>query len=134
MEQTFSLDTHFSCCLDDRKTRRFVLQYEICTYVLWNQNLLSCFNRSWRISTTPNTTHIFLIIFKLIQQSNMVILSCLAKKNQNLNSRKKSSVYYWKGRFVGVSVLKTQLSVINWTYFSSNSNFDFSSRDNSEWP
>ena len=52
------------------------------------------FNRSWRISTTPNTTKIFLIIFKLIQQSNMVILSCLAKKNQNLNSRKKSSVYY----------------------------------------
>ena len=39
------------------------------------------FNRSWRISTTPNTTNFF-ILFKLIQQSNMVILSCLAKKNQ----------------------------------------------------
>ena len=52
------------------------------------------FNRSWRISTTPNATKIFLIIFKLIQQSIMVILSCLVKKNQNLNSRKKSSVYY----------------------------------------
>ena len=51
-------------------------------------------NRSWRISTTPNTTKNFLIIFKLIQQAIMVILSCLAKKNQNLNSRKKSSVYY----------------------------------------
>ena len=51
-------------------------------------------NRSWRLSTTPNTTKFFLIIFKLIQQSIMVILSCLAKKNQNLNSRKKSSVYY----------------------------------------
>ena len=51
------------------------------------------FNRSWRISTTPNTTKIFLIIFKLIKQSNMVTMSCLAKKNQNLNSRKKSSVY-----------------------------------------
>ena len=47
------------------------------------------FNRSWRISTTPNTTKFFLIIFKLIQQAIMVILSCLAKKNQNLNSRKK---------------------------------------------
>ena len=78
---------------------------------------LSVLNRSWRISTTPNTTKHFLIIFKLIQQSKMVILSCLAKKNQNLNSRKKSSVYYWKGRFVGVSGLKTQLSVINWTFF-----------------
>ena len=55
--------------------------------------------------------------FKLIQQSNMVILSCLAKKNRNLNLRKKSSVYYWKGRFVGVSALKMQLSVINWTFF-----------------
>ena len=49
-------------------------------------------NRSWRISTTPNTTKFFLIIFKLIQQAIMVILSCLAKKNQNLNLRKKSSV------------------------------------------
>ena len=47
----------------------------------------------------------------------MVILSCFAKKNQNLNARKKSSVYSWKGRFVGVSALKTQLSVINWTFF-----------------
>ena len=60
---------------------------------------------------------LFLIIFKLMQQSNMVILSCLAKKNRNLNLRKKSSVYYWKGRFVGVSALKMQLSVINWTFF-----------------
>ena len=64
------------------------------------------FNRSWRISTTPNTTKFFLIIFKLIQQPIMVILSCFAKKNQNLNSRKKSSVSYWKGRFAGVSALK----------------------------
>ena len=47
------------------------------------------FNRSWHKSTTPNTTKFFLIIFKLIQQSNMVILSCPAKKNQNLNLRKK---------------------------------------------
>ena len=31
----------------------------------------------------------FLIIFKLIQQLIMVILSCLANKNKNLNSRKK---------------------------------------------
>ena len=47
-------------------------------------------NRSWRKSTTPNTTNFFLITFKLIQQSDMVILSCLANKNK----RKKSSVYY----------------------------------------
>ena len=47
----------------------------------------------------------------------MVILSCLAKKNWNLNLRKKSSLYYWKGRFVGISGWKTQLSVINWTSF-----------------
>ena len=46
------------------------------------------FNRSWHISTTPNTTNNFLIIFKLIQQAIMVILSCLVKKNQNLNSKK----------------------------------------------
>jgi hypothetical protein len=41
-------------------------------------------NKSWRISTTPNTTKLFFTIFKLIQQSNMVILSCPAKKNQSL--------------------------------------------------
>ena len=80
-------------------------------------NPLQPFSRSWHISTTPNTSKIFLIIFKLLQQSNMVILSCLAKKNWNLNSRKKSSLYYWKGRFVGISGWKTQLSVINWTFF-----------------
>ena len=39
------------------------------------------FNRSWCLSTIPNTTKLFLIIFKLIEQSNMVILSCLLKKN-----------------------------------------------------
>ena len=43
------------------------------------------FNRSWRITETPNTTNFFLIVFKFIQQSNMVILSCLAKKNRKLN-------------------------------------------------
>ena len=75
------------------------------------------FNRSWRISTTPNTTKIFLIILKLIQQSIMVILSCLAKKNQNLNSRKKSSVYYWKLRFQGRNACKLPFLVINWTFF-----------------
>ena len=78
---------------------------------------LTTFNRSWRISTTPNTTKNCLIIFKLLQQSNLVILSRLTKRYQNLNPRKKSSVYYWKGRFMGVSALKTQLSVINWTFF-----------------
>ena len=52
------------------------------------------FNRSWHISTTPKTTKKNLFGLKLIQQYSMVILSCFAKKNQNLNSRKKSSVYY----------------------------------------
>ena len=45
-------------------------------------------------SVKSSLKNFFLIIFKLIQQSNMVILSCLAKKNENLNSKKKSSVYY----------------------------------------
>ena len=52
-------------------------------------------NRRWHISATPNTTKKICALFKLIQRSNMVTLSCLAKKNQNLNLRKKSSVYYW---------------------------------------
>ena len=39
------------------------------------------------------------------------------RKIKILMRGKKSSVYYWKGRFVGVSGLKTQLSLINWTFF-----------------
>ena len=74
-------------------------------------------NRSWRISTTPNTTKIFLIIFKLIQESIMVILSCLARKNQNLNSRKKTSVYYWELHFQGRNACKLPFLVINWFFF-----------------
>ena len=41
-------------------------------------------NRSWCISTTPNTTKICLIILKLIQQSIIEILSCPVKKNPKL--------------------------------------------------
>ena len=74
------------------------------------------FNKSWRISTTPNTTKFF-ILFKLIQQFNMVILSCLAKKNLNLNLRKKSSVYYWKLHFQARNPHKPPFSIINWTFF-----------------
>ena len=60
---------------------------------LHHTRTLLVFNRSWHISTTPNTTKFFLFVFKLIKQSSiMVILSCLVKKNQNLNLRKKSSV------------------------------------------
>ena len=72
-------------------------------FPLWRVPVL---NRSWCISTTPNTTKIFLIILKLIQQSIMAILSRLAKKNQNLNLRKQSSVYYWKLCFQGRNVCK----------------------------
>ena len=86
-------------------------QWSFKNHAIW------IFNRTWRISTTPNTTKFFLIIFKLIQQSIMVILSCLAKKNQNLNSRKKSSVYYWNLRFQGSNACKLPFLVINWTFF-----------------
>ena len=47
------------------------------------------FNRRWHISTTSNATKKFCTLLKLIQQCNMVTLSCLVKKNQNLNLRKK---------------------------------------------
>ena len=67
-------------------------------------------NRRWHISTTLNTTNFF-TIFKLTLQSNMITLSCLTKKNQNLDSRWKSSVYYWRRRFVAWNGLKTQLLV-----------------------
>ena len=57
------------------------------------------FNRRWHISTTPSTTKIFCTLFKLIQPSNMVTLSCLAKKNQNLNPRKKKFSLLLKDEF-----------------------------------
>ena len=78
-----------------------------CTFMI--------FNRRWHISTTPNSTTKFCTLFKLIQPSNMVTLSCLAKKIKI--REKKSSVYYWKWRFPKVCSLKTQLSLINWTFF-----------------
>ena len=75
--------------------KNFFIQSYFLTYVLpyccFSSQIL---NRSWRISTTPNTTKKKLFGLKLIQQSSMVILSCFGKKNQNLNLRKKSSVYY----------------------------------------
>ena len=77
----------------------------------------NCFYRSWDISTTPNVTKFFFIPFKLIQQPNMVTLSYLAKKNQNLNARKKSSVYYWKLRFQGWNAHEPPFSGINWNFF-----------------
>ena len=62
-----------------------------------------CFeiNRSWRISTTPNTTKIFLSLSNLY--SNLIWSFWVALRR--------------KIRFVGMSALKTQLSVINWTFF-----------------
>ena len=67
------------------------------------------FNRSWRISsTTPNTDKIFLIIFKLIQQSITVILSCLARKNQNW-IRGKKLILLLKAAFSRQKCLQTSL-------------------------
>ena len=70
------------------------------------------FNRTWRISTTPNATKFFLIIFKLIQQSIMVILRCLSKKIQIWIREN-----YWKLRFQGRNACKLPFLVINWTFF-----------------
>ena len=71
--------------------------------------LFNSVNRSWRISTSHNSiqrNQIF-TIFKIIQQSNMVPLSCLAKKNRTWG--KKSSVYFWKLRFQARNALKTSI-------------------------
>jgi hypothetical protein len=78
---------------------------------------LSILNRRWHISKTPNTTKKLCALFKLMQPSNMVTLSCLAKKNQILNLSKKSSVYYWKSSFQATNFRKSPFSVINWTFF-----------------
>ena len=59
---------------------------------------------------------IFWTLFELIQQSTLVTLSCLSKKNQNLNPRKKNFItntYY----IMEVCALKSQLSVTNWTFY-----------------
>ena len=60
------------------------------------------------VSTTPNTTNIFCTLSKLIQPSNMVTLSSLAKK---------ISVYYWKLSFHATNFRNSPFSVINWTFF-----------------
>ena len=78
--------------------------------------IFKVFNRRWHISTTPNTTKNICTLFKLIQRSNMVTLSYLAKKIRIWTRGKKSSVYYWKWRFLKVCGMKTQLSVINWNF------------------
>ena len=41
---------------------------------------LTLFNRRWHRSTTPNKTKKICTLFKLIQPSNMLTLSCLEKK------------------------------------------------------
>ena len=70
--------------------------------------------------------------FKLIQQSNMVILSCLAKKNQNLNARKKKFSLLLKVSLSSQKRPQTSLFSNKLNFFSSNSNFDFFLRGNSE--
>ena len=78
--------------------------------------LETIFNRRWHISTTPNTAKKLCALFKLIQHSNMVTLSCLSKKNQNLKLRKKKVQFIIEnGEVCG---MKNQLPVINWTLFS----------------
>ena len=52
-----------------------------------------------------------ILLFKLIHQYNIVTLSW------NLNSRKKSSVYYWKLSFHATNFRKSPFSVIKWTFF-----------------
>ena len=43
--------------------------------------------------------------------ASLVTLSCLTKKNQNLNTRKKSSVYYWKLSFQATNFRKSPFSI-----------------------
>ena len=67
--------------------------------------------------------YFFFTIIKPIQQSYMVILSCLAMNNLISNSRKQSSGYYCKWSFVGISGLKTFSNKLH--FYSLSSNFDF---------
>ena len=57
----------------------------------------------------------------------MVILSCLAKKNQNVIARKKSSVYSCLSKVRGCFWLENATFSNRLIFFSSDSNFDFSS-------
>ena len=67
------------------------------------------------ISTTSNTTKFFLSLSNLC--SNLIWSFWVASRRKIKIWIWGKKVYYWKGRFAGVSALKTQLSVINWTFF-----------------
>ena len=94
-------------------------------------NILGLFNRSWHISTTPNTTK-----KKIVRvQTNTVVFY----GHPELSGEEKSKFEFEEKKFsivlkMEVCGLKTQQISIFSTilnFFSSNSNFDFSSPDNS---
>ena len=91
-------------------------------------------NRRWHISTTPNTTK-----KKNVQvQTNTVVFY----GHPELSGEEKSKFEFEEKKFSIVVkmeicwVFKPQTSIFSTilNFFSSNSNFDFSSPDNSVWP
>ena len=77
-------------------------------------------NRYWRISTNPDTSKKKYPLLKLMQESSMVPLSWLMKKNWNLNLGKKSSFCIENGTFyLKLSVIKLKSSIFStkWTFF-----------------
>ena len=61
-------------------------------------------NRNWRISTTPNTT--FVYPFQTYTVSYYGHSELPRKEKSKFDCVEKSSVYYQKGKFAGVSALK----------------------------
>ena len=115
------------------ETNKFMIFYQLPNFFLGHKLFLESsaiylFNRSWRITETPNTTNFFLIVFKFIQQSNMVILSCLFKKKQKLNLRKKKVSLLLKREVCRCFCLENANFSNKLDFFSSNSNIDFIAR------
>ena len=64
-------------------------------------------NRSWRISTTPNTTKFFLSLSNLYSNLIWAFWVVLRRKIK----------IYWKLRFQGRNAHEPHFSGINWTFF-----------------
>ena len=92
---------------------------------LWCSNYVRKYDYNcctFNISTTPNTTKSF-TLFKLIQQSNMVTLSCLPKKNK-FEPEEKSSVY-WRFFLSFWHENLTFINKLNFFFFGFKSQFFF---------
>ena len=89
-------------------------------------------NRSWRISKTPNTTKFFFYHFETYTASYNGHSELSREEKSKFEFEEKKLCLLLKVAFSRQKRLQTSLFSNKLNFFSSNSNFDFSSRDDSE--